>query len=184
MENRMAAIAGLDRLSSEQVVEAANRVLAEKFEIADPAMAAGHVAALAGLDASNAAEIETLARKAAAGNRPQLGRLLSAALTDLAGHAPAEKKRIEAAVKSASAKQTVVGLDILALGYLLLCGYLAVRHKGRKKEEKAITVEETKDGRFRITIGRKTEYVSPFEAFGMLLGKIRPQAGDSSSGST
>src|SRR5262249_6679584 len=126
MENRMAAIGGLDRLSSEQGVQAANRVLAEKFGIADPAAAAGKGTALSGLDASNAAEIETLARKAAAGNRQQLGRLMAAALSDLAGREPAEKKRIEAAVKSAGAKQTVVGLDILALGYLLLCGYLAV----------------------------------------------------------
>ena len=60
----MAEVTELRDLSPEQVVEAANGVLAAKLHIDDPAEAARRLVELAKLDPGMTAEIEALARDA------------------------------------------------------------------------------------------------------------------------
>lgn len=173
----MAGIAELHGLSTEQMVEAANAVLATRLGVDDPAEAAERLAALAGLDPAKAEEIDALARKAAKSDPELLGELLAGSLDDLAETEPQERAAIVQAAEAAGEKQTVVGLDILALGYLLLCGYVVARHKGVTEEERTVKIKEQKDGRLELTIGEKKKILNPLSPLGNLLGSIWPKAG-------
>ena len=72
----MAEVTELRDLSPEQVVEAANGVLAAKLHIDDPAEAARRLVELAKLDPGMTAEIEALARDAARSDPELLGGLV------------------------------------------------------------------------------------------------------------
>jgi len=171
----MAEIAELRELSTEQVVEAANAVLAARLGVDDPAEAPARLAALAGLDPGKAAEVASLAREAAESNPQLLADLLTSSLDDLAEHEPRERQAIVQTAEAAGEKQTVVGLDILAFGYLLLCGYIAVRNRGVLEEERTIKIKEQKDGRLELTIGQKKKNVNPTSPLGNLLGAVWPK---------
>jgi hypothetical protein len=164
-------------LSAEQIVEAANGILASKLSIDDPASAAARIAKLAGLDAGDAKEIMALARQAAESDPALLGDLLASALNDMAESEPASREMIVDAVRTAGEKQTVVGLDILALGFLVLCGYVVVKTEGVDKEAKTVKVTKQKDGRIEITIKYTKKNLDPLSAAGKLLGKIWPKLG-------
>src|ERR1043165_2870359 len=173
----MAQIAELQGLSTEQVVEAANGILAAKLGVDDPGIAAQRVTSLAGLDAEKSAEIAALARKAAASDPTLLGELLSSSLEDMAESEPQMRKAIKEAAEAAGEKQTVVGLDILALGFLLLCGYIALKTSGVKEIENTVKITEQKDGRIEVTISETKKLVDPLSAVGSLIGSIWPKAG-------
>jgi hypothetical protein len=173
----MAKIAELRGLSTEQVVEAANAVLASRLGVDDPAEAPNRLAALAGLDPGKAVEIASLARKAAESDPKLLGELLAGSLDDLAESEPQDREAIVQAAEAAGEKQTVVGLDILALGYLLLCAYVIVRNRGVTEEERTVKIKEQKDGRLELTIGEKKKILNPLSPLGNLLGSIWPKAG-------
>ena len=133
--------------------------------------------ALADVDPGKSKEIASLARKAAENDATLLGELLVGALDDLAENEPQDREAIVQAAEAAGEKQTVVGLDILALGYLLLCGYIAVRNRGVLEEERTIKIKEQKDGRLELTIGQKKKNVNPTSPLGNLLGSIWPKGG-------
>jgi hypothetical protein len=171
-------IVELRGLSPEQVTEAASGVLASKLGIDDPALAAARVAELAGLDPATAGEISALARKAAEGNAAMLGELLAGALNDLAESEPASRETIVDAVSAAGDKQTVVGLDILALGFLVLCGYVVVKTGGVESRTKTVKITKLKNGRIEITINEVTKNFNPLSAMGDLMGKVWPKLGE------
>jgi hypothetical protein len=173
----MAQIAELDGLSAEQVVEAANGILAAKLGIDDPAEAAQRVAALAGLDPGKSAEIASLARKAAESDPALVGELLASSLDDLADSEPQMRETIKEAARAAGEKQTVVGLDILVLGFLLLCGYIAVKNRGVENEESTMKIQEQKDGRLEVTISHKKKLLNPLSPVGALIGRIWSKPG-------
>ncbi len=168
----MAEVTELRDLSPEQVVEAANGVLAAKLHIDDPAEAARRLVELAKLDPGMTAEIEALARDAARSDPELLGEFLGSALNDLAESEPTTRESIRQAAQTAGEKQTVVGLDILALGFILLCGYIAVKGGGVESEEKTVKISEQKDGSLEITIGCKKKNINPMTAVGTLLRNI------------
>ena len=172
----MMQLTELRGLSTEQVVEAANGMLAAKLGVDDPVAAAQRVAALAGLDAGTSEEIASLARKAAESDPTLLGELLTSSLDDLAESEPQTRDAIKQAAEAAGEKQIVVGLDILALGYLLLCGYIVVKNRGIEGEDKTIKIKEQKDGLLEVTISHKTKVLNPLSPFGTLIGRIWPKA--------
>jgi hypothetical protein len=90
---------------------------------------------------------------------------------------PASREMIVDAVRTAGEKQTVVGLDILALGFLVLCGYVVVKTEGVDKEAKTVKITKQKDGRIEITIKYTKKNLDPLSAAGKLLGKIWPKLG-------
>jgi hypothetical protein len=172
----MAQIAELRGLSAEQIVEAANGILAQKLGVDDPAEAAQRVVALAGLDPARTDEIASLALESAERGSELLSELLASSLDDLADHEPSTRKTIEDAAEAAGEKQTVVGLDILALGYLLLCGYIALRTRGVAEEKETVTIKEQEDGRLEVTISSTKKLLNPLSPFGALIGDICPKA--------
>jgi hypothetical protein len=171
-------VAELRGLTPEQIVEASNGILAAELSVDDPALAARRIAKLAHLDEATAAEIATLARKAAESDPELLGELLAGAMNDLANRAPASREKIAEAASLAGEKQTVVGLDILALGFLLLCGYVVVKTEGVESEETTVKVTKEKDGKIEITIGRTKKYLNPLTAVGKLFAAILPKLGE------
>lgn len=120
----MAEIPELRNLSPEQVVEAAIGVLASQLHIDDPALATQRLIELADLDPAKATAIETLARDAAQSDLNVLSELLSGALNHLADSDSSIRESIREAAEAAGEKQTVIGIDILAFGFLVLCGIL------------------------------------------------------------
>jgi hypothetical protein len=174
-EDLMTEISELRELSPEQIVEVANGILAAKLRIEDPASAAQRVAELAGLNAAKAGEIEILAREAAKSDPDLLGELLAGALNNLAESEPESLEAIQQAAEAAGEKLTVVGLDLLALGYLVLCGYIVIK-RVPEEEKKTITIKEQKDGRLELKIDTTKKFINPLTSVGKLLGAIWSKA--------
>ena len=168
----------LDSLGAAGLAEAVERLVPGVVGIDEPKTAANRVAALANLPPGAAAELEALAQQTGLSSSEELGALLRAVLADLAETAADGGAAVSAAIDDVGRKQIVIGPELYGICTLLIAAYVAIRTGGKKAEVETIEVTEAANGRTKVKISKRVEYLNPFGPLATLLKRI---TGDSSA---
>ena len=162
----------LEGLELAGLAEIAQKVLSDVVQIDDPKEAAARVAELAGLPSEAIAEVEAMAQQTGRRSPDELRDLLCSVLADLAATGPADAERVLVATDKVGSKQIVVGPELYAVCALLVAGYVAVRTGGKKAATRDIELSEGKDGRIKIRIRERVQYLNPFAPLADLLKRV------------
>jgi hypothetical protein len=80
--------------------------------------------------------------------------------------------RFSSALDTSGQKLIAISPDTYLLGAMLIAGFIAIAGKGRKETSKEIIIEESGDGRKKITIIEKTHYLDPRSGVLALIEKV------------
>ncbi len=159
-------------MSAVNLAEVAEMVLPDLLGIEDAEGASTRVAALAGLSAEEAKELERLAEASAAQSQSEVTNVLRIVIADLAAGQAEDKQELDRKLTSAGHKQVVVGPELFYFGALLIAGYVAYVKKGKIREKKKVTYEEQKDGRWKLTIDEELVNLNPLNPLSGLIERV------------
>jgi hypothetical protein len=161
-------------LDDDQLLEAASSWLSEYVGIEDPVEAPDRVLRLIAQSGNERAGLLAGSAEAAAKSTRDVVALLRLALRDAGAGGHGQTSRLAATVQAAGSKQCIITPDLIAFGVLMLLGYITIRNKGKARETIAVTREQKKDGRIKITTKIETQYIDPTGAIGKLLLRYLP----------
>jgi hypothetical protein len=162
----------LEKLELAALAEMAERLLPPIVRIDDPKAAAARTAELAGLLPESTGDLETLAEQTGQGSLTELAGVMRALIADVVASEPGREAEVLGLADELGRKQIVVGPELYAIGALLLAAYVAYRSGGKKKIDREIEITEADDGRTRVKIRERIEYLNPFGPLSNLLTKV------------
>jgi hypothetical protein len=169
MSNTRSVLEGLQLAA---LAELAERLIPPLVGIDDPKTAASRVAELAELPKEAAGELEALAQQTGESSVGDLTAILRPLLEDVADSAPNGTARLSQLADEVGRKQIVVGPELYGICALLLAGYVVVRTGGKKAMTRDIDISEAPDGRTRVKIRERVEYLNPFGSLSRLLKRV------------
>jgi hypothetical protein len=162
----------LESTNPRLIIETAMMVVPKILDLDDPQDAAVRFIEVAELQQSDLQVVESLARNASKGSGKDIVDLTKSVLLDVANKEIKGRERVTDALESAGRKQSVIGPDTYYLCAFLVVLYATYLSRGRLSEKRSMTIEESKNGKTKVTIGEQITYLSPFTAMAGLLEKI------------
>jgi hypothetical protein len=154
------------------LAEMAERLLPPIVGIDDPKAAAARLAEVAELPQNAAGELEALAQETGESSLNDLTTVLRPLLEDVAANAPDGEAEISQLAEELGRKQIVLGPELYGICALLVAGYVVVRTGGKKGTTRDIDITEAPDGRTRVKIHERVEYLNPFGSLSRLLKRV------------
>lgn len=167
----------LTQLNEDQVLESTLSYLSQRLHVDDPGAAPQRVLELLGTPSLSSSALRDEAERAAREDTADAMALMRVVLRDAAARSGETTARLDAIVDAAGSKQCIVSPNLIALGIVLVVGYLAAHTKGRASETIEVTREEGKDGRIKVTAKAETKYINPLSVLGTLLEHYFPTKG-------
>jgi hypothetical protein len=162
----------LEGLQLAALAELAERLLPPLVGIDDPKAAASRVAELAELPQEATSELEALAQQTGQSSLGDLTAVLRPLLEDVAANEPEGEAAMSQLAEELGRKQIVVGPELYGICALLLAGYVVVRTGGKTGKTREIDISEAPDGRTRVKIRERIEYLNPFGSLSQLLKRV------------
>lgn len=165
----------IDIPPSAHVIEAAIVAFSDELEIDDPQDAAARVSALMHGTVDAIALHELIGR---AGNDApdDVVKVLRMVMTSW--DARDTNSAVQCALRSAGAKQLVITPDHLYLAAAVVAALLVIKPP-KSSESRTIKIEESPDGRKKITINEKVTYLNPKSALVALMDRVFRAVGGS-----
>jgi hypothetical protein len=157
-----------DQLPAAQVIEAAIVAFSDQLRIEDPEEVAARVSALTDgtLDEATADKLIARAGNDAEEDVVRVLRLLLASPQDgTSGDA------VRAALDKAGAKQLAITPELMYMGAALIAVLLVLKPP-KTGEHHSIRIDESPDGRKKITIDKKITYLNPKSALAALMQQV------------
>lgn len=146
----------LDAVPSQRIVETALVVLSEPFEIDDPSEGIERLMTITESEL-DPVEIEGQLRAAAQDEMEDVAQLLRLVLA-----VQDDPLKVAKGVEVAGRKQLVVSPDLLYTGGLIvLCGFAMLRKPGKSEQRRVITIEESPNGKRKVTVDEHVKYFNP-----------------------